>query len=505
LAYSPSKIVSTFTTITMKNFFKTSFLALVLALTLAGAWLTLSSRPAQAKSVQWNQQVNGNLAYFWAWANFRSGWVLGLSNPNVTVQYLAEVINRDTNTSLADNATVPVGARLRFLFNQHNYTHISWFGTGYSFDSPYGSWVNNAEPPTPELGYDLPKFPGRMRNTCRSQDFLNITAPGPLTPKFAVYIPLSINPPEKELTGLGGNLNCSSLQASAAGTYQDCTVSAPGPITPTFRFNSTYGRFYHRYYEWADTYLQRPGCYGHNQAMRVPTNNNFQNYTVQNQDFTLTVPAQTISFAFTAIGSPPPLAAPGPPIINGPAVSYIDQAAADQFKIWVPAHHSNVKYDTRWVTANASCDAPAAPLQTLPASGSVPPGELNAQTLTKKWAAHELGEWDLCAKTVDIGNRESAWAQHRITIETPPVLPSPTPTPSPSPSPTPTAPAACSDQLDNDNDNLIDAADPGCHTDGNANNAASYDPADDSELDASSSPTPLASPTPTPPDIIEIE
>jgi len=39
----------------------------------------------------------------------------------------------------------------------------------------------------------------------------------------------------------------------------------------------------------------------------------------------------------------------------------------------------------------------------------------------------------------------------------------------------------CSDTADNDGDGVIDAADPGCHTDGNANNPGSYDPSDDSE------------------------
>jgi hypothetical protein len=39
----------------------------------------------------------------------------------------------------------------------------------------------------------------------------------------------------------------------------------------------------------------------------------------------------------------------------------------------------------------------------------------------------------------------------------------------------------CSDSADNDGDGAIDAADPGCHTDGNANNPGSYNPSDDSE------------------------
>lgn len=41
----------------------------------------------------------------------------------------------------------------------------------------------------------------------------------------------------------------------------------------------------------------------------------------------------------------------------------------------------------------------------------------------------------------------------------------------------------CSDGADNDGDGKIDTADPGCHTDGNAGNPASYDPSDDDETD----------------------
>jgi LPXTG-motif cell wall-anchored protein len=39
----------------------------------------------------------------------------------------------------------------------------------------------------------------------------------------------------------------------------------------------------------------------------------------------------------------------------------------------------------------------------------------------------------------------------------------------------------CSDGRDNDGDGVIDSRDPGCHTDGNANNPDSFDPDDDSE------------------------
>lgn len=48
-----------------------------------------------------------------------------------------------------------------------------------------------------------------------------------------------------------------------------------------------------------------------------------------------------------------------------------------------------------------------------------------------------------------------------------------------------TPPTQCNDGVDNNDpeDTLADAADPGCHTDGDANNAASYDPNDNDETD----------------------
>jgi LPXTG-motif cell wall-anchored protein len=42
----------------------------------------------------------------------------------------------------------------------------------------------------------------------------------------------------------------------------------------------------------------------------------------------------------------------------------------------------------------------------------------------------------------------------------------------------------CSDSTDNDGDGLVDSADPGCHSDGNAGNAGTYVASDDSEADA---------------------
>jgi LPXTG-motif cell wall-anchored protein len=48
----------------------------------------------------------------------------------------------------------------------------------------------------------------------------------------------------------------------------------------------------------------------------------------------------------------------------------------------------------------------------------------------------------------------------------------------------------CSDMIDNDGDGVIDSADPGCHSDNDATNPASYNPNDDNETDKSGPTTP---------------
>ena len=47
----------------------------------------------------------------------------------------------------------------------------------------------------------------------------------------------------------------------------------------------------------------------------------------------------------------------------------------------------------------------------------------------------------------------------------------------------PTTNPQCSDDVDNDGDELIDSADPGCHSDGNASDTESYVPSDNDETD----------------------
>lgn len=53
----------------------------------------------------------------------------------------------------------------------------------------------------------------------------------------------------------------------------------------------------------------------------------------------------------------------------------------------------------------------------------------------------------------------------------------------------------CSDKVDNDGDGVIDGKDPGCHSDNNPKNDASYNPSDDDERDRRTPPTTGSGPT----------
>lgn len=99
---------------------------------------------------------------------------------------------------------------------------------------------------------------------------------------------------------------------------------------------------------------------------------------------------------------------------------------------------------------------------TIPAADCTP-GTLKVRLLAK----------DNAGNAATIGGPSGS----SVTVPAPPT----TGTGDPAPGPGAAAPAACEDGKDNDGDGTIDAADPACHSDGNATNSASYTPKRTSE------------------------
>jgi len=101
------------------------------------------------KSYSWSTQSNPILAYHYSYCSSKyadTGWAYGLAqNANINVTYNVGVQNSDTGMPLNDNSSVACGTNVTFQFKPNNPSDVSWVGTGYSSDSPYGEW-----------GFDVP-------------------------------------------------------------------------------------------------------------------------------------------------------------------------------------------------------------------------------------------------------------------------------------------------------------------------------------------------------------
>ncbi|MEN9604415.1 MAG: hypothetical protein RJB39_100 [Candidatus Parcubacteria bacterium] len=331
-----------------------------------------------ADDIQWNQVINRGFSFYYdsTWdsslpSNTISGWHIGLLTPNVTVRYSAEVKNVDTNEILSSGANLQQGSRLDFTFKPHLSTDISWFGTGFSTDSPYGEWGAVSSPPAV---------------SCLTKDFVNYdTSPPPLN--FAIYVPLVIEAPVKQLTNTTG-MSCVDLNS----TTKRCTVTDIGNLNPTFSFAATTGKFFFRLK--GQSYFGGR-CVGNNVALQAITS------STTTVPYDVVVPQQTISYSFTSVTNSQP---PTNPIITGNTTGYTGQTYTFGVVSTDP-DNDQLKYGIDWSnTGNVS--------EWVPGSGYVP--DETVQTTTSSWSTP--GTYTFKAKAQDSRGANSGWTSHTITI-----------------------------------------------------------------------------------------
>lgn len=373
---------------------------------------------AEAASTQFTKTETGKFLYRWGTRGNPTGaglgWADGLDDVNITITYEADVYNADTNQLLNSAASVPVNTRLRFEPNEESgrSTNISWSGTGYSSDSPYGHFIANAGPPT-----------GATEITCEADDRANEQ-----TGEWTAYAPLSIAPPVVTVQHSG----TAQLQCDATG--RNCTAKSAGSIDTSFIFASTYGKFYHRYYDGRvcgsfDTWggclnPTTPGCYGNNHPMRLaprslPASLNAcydASYGADKDDtcgregndigseYRLSVPQKTITHTLTVVDGNN---APGTPTLscttNGvTGMSYPYTATATD------PDGDTLKYGFDW-NKDGNVD------QWMPASGFVASG--TPQTANYSWAS--AGTYDIQVRAQDSNGAISGWATCSTTITVP--------------------------------------------------------------------------------------
>lgn len=227
-----------------------------------------------------------------------NGWQKALGQGMVNINYSTGIKNTDTCNVISCGDTVQCGTNITLYFPGETSTDISFVGTGYSSDSPYGEWREGATPP--------PGVNGKV--ACLERNFTNNSdqCPGPFGISWGVFIPLSVAPPVKTITVPDG-LSCGALTGDQKnGYYMNCTVTGPGTLNLVFNFASTIGKFYYRYSGLQyipggsdDSTAGVPGgCYGNNVPLQ--TTNGDIDYGSCNglghtaQDYTLEVPPQTI-------------------------------------------------------------------------------------------------------------------------------------------------------------------------------------------------------------------
>ena len=274
------------------NRFKVLFLALML-----GGLFFGGGQVVEGKSVSWNTTSVPELWYYWSgnivgfFNGPSAGWAKGLaSNASVTISYTANVYNQSTGGLLVpDNGVVNVGDQLRFEPTPHTSRDISWFGTGLSSDSPNGDWVANADIAPAARATPSAVFITLYMSTCQAKDYVGTDG------AYSVFIPLSINPPNKIISHSG----TASLTCNASNSL--CTVTGPGTINTSFRFDTTFGKFYNRYRHFGGTV-----CVNDNSPMAL---------NISGSPYQLSVPVQTIPFTLTAVSGNNP---PTPPTLTGP-------------------------------------------------------------------------------------------------------------------------------------------------------------------------------------------
>ena len=382
---------------------KHSLLAPIVFLFVCLFSLAHTTGTAEAKSVVSNSGPIPELGYYWnnsisGWQSLSTavtcpggdcGWWTGLKNATASITHKARIINVSTSAEITDGAMIPVGTQLRFEQIPAANTEIAWNGTGESADSPYGYWINNADPTTV----------GCLRE--------NMTREGDLLMEN-VYVHafsmLNVHPATGVLGGATATLSC---------VGNTCTVIAAGPVSLTMNFPSTFGRFYYRYAESYNsvTFRVTDVCAGNNIPMRdVSSLPAFFGIhwcsgagCFGGPPYSVNFPAQAITFNLTAVGGN---TAPTPPSIAGPIAGNTSTPYAFSAQASDP-DNDTLRYGIDW-DMNGSVD------EWAPALGYVASNTTQATTHT--WPTAGPKTFRILAQ--DSKGANSAFASHTITLST---------------------------------------------------------------------------------------
>ncbi|MBM3256941.1 MAG: hypothetical protein FJY98_01260 [Candidatus Liptonbacteria bacterium] len=357
-------------------------LRIILPILFAAIGISISGNHiAEAKDAIWSKTFSNNFYYYSERFPIESGGK-GLGNPNVTIRYHALIKNAADGKYVADGSTIPVGTKLLFERVSSVDEDITWNGTGYSSDTPYGHFIPNAGGPVVDCN------PGEKMGSVTS----------PNGSKFDPYVVFSAHPPSHSISHAGTAV----LSCNADNT--ECTVTSPGTIQTTFNIRDTTGKFYYRYYDYrsgkveSNNFKLIPGCYGNNIPMSLtPTKNGNPG-----APFIMNIPSQAISYKFNAVQ---PNRAPAKPVCStSPANGTVDT----QYTIKAQASDPDgdgLRYEFAF-EGNTQATV------YVPSTGYARSGA--EQSILKQWASE--GTKKVQVRAIDASGAQSEWGACDVSV-----------------------------------------------------------------------------------------
>lgn len=190
--------------------------------------------PVYSESIVWNHSISRPLWDMWTsgtGATNNSVWSMSGVQVQISYRVSAKNLTKGTMISCNGKGSAHTGDNIQFQFLPHTHTDISWFAAGQSYDSPYGSWIDGAAKPYPDM---CPHYEDR--------DYVGSYSTNEGYGQGKFYATLSVNPPGKSLVNISG-FKCGNTDAFGGKT---CSAAVAGKIFPSFSFAPTYGYFYGR-------------------------------------------------------------------------------------------------------------------------------------------------------------------------------------------------------------------------------------------------------------------
>ncbi|MBL8158412.1 hypothetical protein JNK62_02685 [bacterium] len=301
-----------------------------------------------------------------------------LSGAMVTVHYRVKVQEVDTAgkvvRELSCGDTVPEGTRVRYSFDTHKYTDISWFGSGSSNDSPYGMWSPYGTQPSPA-------------KRCEEDNLYKKGAH-----KANLYAELTIEQPDKRVT-----TNMPGC-AEGSGDAKTC-VAGVGTYNATYTFAATRGNFWGgwRHTNEESSHTNDDQCYAPSRNYRGVDQTAMRN---SGSVHIVAVPQKT--FGCQIIGVAGPEEPTQPPVRPNLTVAAGACVIGQPFDVSITSNDPDgdkIRYEVDWTNDGAI-------EETIPTSGYLASG--TSRNVTRTFATG--GSKTIRARAQDEHGARSPWA-----------------------------------------------------------------------------------------------